>query len=155
MGRNTYSVEVQAEDEVISISVPENVTADVAGNRNLPSNVLQVWHCKHSNTCICVIGINLFSFHSCLSIVAYKICYEQNVQILYRQYLQSFRSLQLLHLRQHPSQQDYSLYQQLAFNQKEYSWDHLLLWHIILQETFSYVTLRQSLTVEFFLYSIA
>lgn len=44
MGRNTYSVEVQAEDEVISISVPENVTADVAGNRNLPSNVLQVWH---------------------------------------------------------------------------------------------------------------
>ena len=50
MGRNIYSVEVQAEDEVVSVSVPENVTADVAGNHNLASNVLQMWHCKHSNT---------------------------------------------------------------------------------------------------------
>ncbi|KGN64322.1 uncharacterized protein LOC101203522 isoform X2 [Cucumis sativus] len=44
MGRNIYSVEVQAEDEVVSVSVPENVTADVAGNHNLASNVLQMWH---------------------------------------------------------------------------------------------------------------
>ncbi|XP_038894141.1 uncharacterized protein LOC120082862 isoform X2 [Benincasa hispida] len=44
MGRNIYSVEVQAEDEIISVSVPENVTTDVAGNHNLPSNILQVWH---------------------------------------------------------------------------------------------------------------
>ncbi|XP_022923836.1 uncharacterized protein LOC111431430 isoform X5 [Cucurbita moschata] len=44
MGRNTYSLEVQAEHKVVSVSVPENVTVDVAGNRNLASNVLQVWH---------------------------------------------------------------------------------------------------------------
>lgn len=76
MGRNVYSVEVQAEDKVISVSVPENVTMDVAGNHNLASNVLQVWHCEHSNILVCIILINLFSLHSFVSILIYKICYE-------------------------------------------------------------------------------
>lgn len=60
MGRNTYSLEVQAEHKVVSVSVPENVTVDVAGNRNLASNVLQVWHCKHSNTQVSFAFIHLF-----------------------------------------------------------------------------------------------
>ncbi|CAN1149737.1 hypothetical protein LINPERPRIM_LOCUS18596 [Linum perenne] len=40
----TFLYEVQAEGETVSISVPENITADIAGNKNLPSNVLQVRH---------------------------------------------------------------------------------------------------------------
>ncbi|XP_023541254.1 uncharacterized protein LOC111801476 isoform X1 [Cucurbita pepo subsp. pepo] len=43
-GRSVYSVEVRAEDEVVFVSVPENVTVDVAGNHNVASNILQVWH---------------------------------------------------------------------------------------------------------------
>ncbi|CAN1149739.1 hypothetical protein LINPERPRIM_LOCUS18596 [Linum perenne] len=44
MSRSSYITEVQAEGETVSISVPENITADIAGNKNLPSNVLQVRH---------------------------------------------------------------------------------------------------------------
>ncbi|KAG7012255.1 hypothetical protein SDJN02_25007 [Cucurbita argyrosperma subsp. argyrosperma] len=43
-GRSVYSVEVRAEDEVVFVGVPENVTADVAGNHNVASNIVQVWH---------------------------------------------------------------------------------------------------------------
>lgn len=39
-------VEIQADDDIVSVSVPENVTGDVAGNKNLPSNILRVRHCK-------------------------------------------------------------------------------------------------------------
>ncbi|MED6120455.1 hypothetical protein PIB30_020959 [Stylosanthes scabra] len=42
--RSTYIVELQADDDLVFVSVPENVTRDVAGNKNLPSNVLQVRH---------------------------------------------------------------------------------------------------------------
>ncbi|XP_057442927.1 uncharacterized protein LOC130734497 isoform X2 [Lotus japonicus] len=41
---STYIVELQADDDHVFISVPENVTRDVAGNKNLASNVLQVRH---------------------------------------------------------------------------------------------------------------
>lgn len=37
-------VEIQADDDIVSVSVPENVTGDVAGNKNLPSNILRVRH---------------------------------------------------------------------------------------------------------------
>lgn len=43
---STYIVELQADDDFVVVSVPENVTRDVAGNKNLASNVLQVRHCK-------------------------------------------------------------------------------------------------------------
>ncbi|KAJ4840198.1 hypothetical protein Tsubulata_002949 [Turnera subulata] len=39
-----YVAEIQAAADIISINVPQNVTGDVAGNKNLPSNVLQVRH---------------------------------------------------------------------------------------------------------------
>ncbi|KAL2340917.1 hypothetical protein Fmac_008857 [Flemingia macrophylla] len=42
--RGIYIVELQADDDLVFISVPENVTRDVAGNKNLASNFLQVRH---------------------------------------------------------------------------------------------------------------
>nr|XP_023900103.1 uncharacterized protein LOC112011979 [Quercus suber] len=39
-----YTVVVKADQDIISVSVPENVTGDAAGNKNQPSNVLQVMH---------------------------------------------------------------------------------------------------------------
>lgn len=47
-----YTMDVQADGGIISISIPENVTEDVSGNGNLPSNILQLRHCK---------GFHLFS----------------------------------------------------------------------------------------------
>ncbi|XP_047316838.1 uncharacterized protein LOC124920397 isoform X2 [Impatiens glandulifera] len=44
VSRRNYIVEIRAEDRVISIWIPENATSDVAGNKNLPSNVLQLRH---------------------------------------------------------------------------------------------------------------
>ncbi|KAK9278936.1 hypothetical protein L1049_028518 [Liquidambar formosana] len=44
MSRSIYTVEIQADNDFLSINVPENITGDVAGNKNLPSNVLQVRH---------------------------------------------------------------------------------------------------------------
>lgn len=41
-------MELQADHDIVSVNVPENVTEDVAGNKNLASNVLQVRHCKDS-----------------------------------------------------------------------------------------------------------
>ncbi|XP_044485980.1 uncharacterized protein LOC123211359 isoform X2 [Mangifera indica] len=46
VSRSIYTVEIQAADDgVISVNVPENVTGDVAGNKNLASNVLQRTAC--------------------------------------------------------------------------------------------------------------
>ncbi|CAK9156552.1 unnamed protein product [Ilex paraguariensis] len=44
MSRSIYAVDIQADDDIIFVSVPENITADVAGNRNLASNIMQVRH---------------------------------------------------------------------------------------------------------------
>nr|XP_015882542.1 uncharacterized protein LOC107418369 isoform X2 [Ziziphus jujuba var. spinosa]XP_048322986.1 uncharacterized protein LOC107418369 isoform X2 [Ziziphus jujuba var. spinosa]XP_048322987.1 uncharacterized protein LOC107418369 isoform X2 [Ziziphus jujuba var. spinosa]XP_048322988.1 uncharacterized protein LOC107418369 isoform X2 [Ziziphus jujuba var. spinosa] len=41
---STYLFEIHATNDIVSINVPENVTGDVAGNKNLASNVLQVRH---------------------------------------------------------------------------------------------------------------
>lgn len=41
-----YIVYVKANTSTISVKVPENVTQDVAGNKNLESNILEVTHCK-------------------------------------------------------------------------------------------------------------
>lgn len=43
---STYIIDIQASDDIVSVNVPENVTGDVAGNKNLGSNVLQVRHRK-------------------------------------------------------------------------------------------------------------
>ena len=42
--RSACVIEVNINDGVISVKVPENRTADVAGNLNLASNLLQVRH---------------------------------------------------------------------------------------------------------------
>lgn len=47
--RSIYILEIQANADTVSVNVPENVTGDVAGNKNLPSNVLQVKHCNDSS----------------------------------------------------------------------------------------------------------
>ncbi|KAL8159313.1 hypothetical protein V2J09_000850 [Rumex salicifolius] len=44
VSRNYYAASVQATDDTISVTILENVTSDVAGNKNLPSNVLQLKH---------------------------------------------------------------------------------------------------------------
>jgi len=68
-----YIAEVKADDDVVSVSVPQNATGDVAGNKNLASNILQVRrrkkfiflyilsvsYCMH---CICLAGDFLESF---------------------------------------------------------------------------------------------
>ena len=43
-----YTVVIKADQDIVSVSVPGNVTGDAAGNENQPSNVLQVMHCKDS-----------------------------------------------------------------------------------------------------------
>ncbi|KAL9249870.1 Diphthine methyltransferase-like protein [Drosera capensis] len=42
LSRVAYLVKIQANNDTLYVSVPEKVTADVAGNKNLASNVLQV-----------------------------------------------------------------------------------------------------------------
>ncbi|KAK2993223.1 hypothetical protein RJ640_005191, partial [Escallonia rubra] len=44
VSKRTYTVEIQADNDFISINIPENITEDVAGNKNLASNILQVRH---------------------------------------------------------------------------------------------------------------
>ncbi|XWS60752.1 hypothetical protein CRYUN_Cryun07bG0062900 [Craigia yunnanensis] len=44
ISRSIYAAEIRADDDVVSVSVPENVTGDVAGNKNLAPNVLRVRH---------------------------------------------------------------------------------------------------------------
>ncbi|XP_075660429.1 uncharacterized protein LOC142630329 isoform X1 [Castanea sativa] len=44
ISKSTYAVEIKADQDIVAVYVPENVTGDVAGNKNLPSNVLQVRH---------------------------------------------------------------------------------------------------------------
>lgn len=44
IGGRTYIIEIQAGDDVVSVSIPENATVDIAGNKNLASNVLHVRH---------------------------------------------------------------------------------------------------------------
>ena len=47
ISRSIYAAEIRADDDVVSVNVPENVTGDVAGNKNLASNILRVRHCKN------------------------------------------------------------------------------------------------------------
>lgn len=46
ISRSTYVVEIEAVDDMVSVNVPENISGDVAGNKNLASNILRVTHCK-------------------------------------------------------------------------------------------------------------
>lgn len=46
ISRSTYVVEIEAVDNMVSVNVPENISGDVAGNKNLASNILRVTHCK-------------------------------------------------------------------------------------------------------------
>ncbi|WOL18428.1 hypothetical protein Cni_G27223 [Canna indica] len=42
--KSIYVIEIHANDSIVSVEVPENKTADIAGNKNLQSNILQVKH---------------------------------------------------------------------------------------------------------------
>ncbi|KZV43374.1 hypothetical protein F511_21966 [Dorcoceras hygrometricum] len=44
MSRSTYIAHIQAESDVISVTIPQNVTTDVSGNKNTASEILQVRH---------------------------------------------------------------------------------------------------------------
>ena len=46
ISRSKYIAEIKANDDVLTVSIPQNVTGDVAGNKNLASNILQVRRCK-------------------------------------------------------------------------------------------------------------
>ncbi|CAN6446259.1 unnamed protein product [Victoria cruziana] len=39
-----YSIDVRADNSIVSIEIPANITGDVAGNKNLASNILKVMH---------------------------------------------------------------------------------------------------------------
>ncbi|XP_021718909.1 uncharacterized protein LOC110686621 [Chenopodium quinoa] len=60
--RNLYVAFLQAYEGIMSVSIPENMTADVAGNLNLASNVLQVRHYSLPmiSTVFCIIVTALF-----------------------------------------------------------------------------------------------
>lgn len=65
-----YIVYVKANTSTISVKVPENVTQDVAGNKNLESNILQVTHCKHVNQFESVRGLFSCFSYKCLYLIA-------------------------------------------------------------------------------------
>ncbi|KAL7098476.1 hypothetical protein ACP275_09G019800 [Erythranthe tilingii] len=44
ISRSSYNVYIHADNDAISISIPENITTDISGNRNKASNTLQVRH---------------------------------------------------------------------------------------------------------------
>ncbi|KAL6177481.1 hypothetical protein ACLB2K_049007 [Fragaria x ananassa] len=44
ISRSMYTVNIEAINDIVSVNVPENISGDVAGNKNLASNVLQVSH---------------------------------------------------------------------------------------------------------------
>ncbi|XP_011028534.1 PREDICTED: uncharacterized protein LOC105128518 isoform X1 [Populus euphratica] len=44
ISRSEYIAEIKADDDILSVSIPQNVIGDVAGNKNLASNILQVRH---------------------------------------------------------------------------------------------------------------
>lgn len=46
ISKSTYIAEIEGVDDIVSVNVPENTSGDVAGNKNLASNVLRVTHCK-------------------------------------------------------------------------------------------------------------
>ena len=48
MRNGIYTIVIKADQDNVSINVPGNVIGDAAGNKNRPSNVLQVMHCKGS-----------------------------------------------------------------------------------------------------------
>ena len=65
ISRSKYIAEIKADDDILSVSIPQNVIGDVAGNKNLASNILQVRHCKK------FIFLQLFvlcSIDACLSL---------------------------------------------------------------------------------------
>lgn len=46
MSRSIYITHIQADTDVISVTILQNVTTDVSGNKNTASNILQVRRCK-------------------------------------------------------------------------------------------------------------
>ncbi|KAL7605511.1 hypothetical protein Lser_V15G17248 [Lactuca serriola] len=44
ISKSVYSLEIQPVEDMVLVQVPENVTTDVAGNKNLASNTLQLLH---------------------------------------------------------------------------------------------------------------
>ena len=48
MCNGIYTIVIKADQDIVSVNVPQSVSGDVAGNKNQPSNVLKVMHCKDS-----------------------------------------------------------------------------------------------------------
>ncbi|XP_075661086.1 uncharacterized protein LOC142630909 isoform X2 [Castanea sativa] len=44
MRNGIYTIEIKADQDIVSVNVPGNIIGDVAGNKNRPSEVLQVMH---------------------------------------------------------------------------------------------------------------
>ncbi|GAB4845770.1 hypothetical protein Ancab_039179 [Ancistrocladus abbreviatus] len=64
LSRMAYVIEIQiqANNDTVYISVPENVTTDVAGNKNLASNVLEVRHYVVPRISIVLAAVSTASF---------------------------------------------------------------------------------------------
>lgn len=45
VSKSIYTGIVQADDSIVTVEVPENITEDIAGNKNFASNHLRVRHC--------------------------------------------------------------------------------------------------------------
>ena len=48
MRNGIYIIVIKLDQDNVSVNVPGNVIGDVAGNKNQPSNVLHIMHCKDS-----------------------------------------------------------------------------------------------------------
>ena len=67
-----YIIEINGNDSLISVEVPENKTVDIAGNKNLRSNILQLKHCK----AFCLPYQKKFSYHLMIVPVLTSIYYR-------------------------------------------------------------------------------
>ncbi|CAN6453168.1 unnamed protein product [Victoria cruziana] len=45
---SSYSIDIHADGPIVEVEIPESITGDVAGNKNLASNLLQIMHCLYS-----------------------------------------------------------------------------------------------------------
>ena len=50
MRNGIYIIVIKLDQDNVSVNVPGHVIGDVAGNKNQPSDVLQVMHCKDSHS---------------------------------------------------------------------------------------------------------
>ncbi|XP_049932166.1 uncharacterized protein LOC116248337 isoform X2 [Nymphaea colorata] len=57
-----YGIDVHVDDSTVSVEIPANITGDIAGNKNLASNVLQVMHYSVPTTSVAISTLTTAAF---------------------------------------------------------------------------------------------